>query len=69
MGQAVLNITPQRYEIHELSHAINNRMNAISLSMALLQKNDDPNVRVLATAMKSELHDLEDLIQELKRHA
>ena len=65
MVQARLEIAPQS-NIRELSHSINNRMNAISLAMAILQQNDNPDVRVIANAMKAELRDLERLINELK---
>ena len=65
MVQARLEVVPQN-NIRELSHSINNRMNAISLAMAILQQNDNPDVRVIANAMKSELRDLEQLINELK---
>lgn len=68
MGQAVLELAPQ-YDIREISHDINNRINAISLAMAILQQNDNPDVRVIATAMKSELRDLEAMINELKARA
>jgi hypothetical protein len=65
MVQARLELVPQQ-TIRDLSHSINNRMNAISLAMAILQQNDNPDVRVIANAMKSELRDLEHLINELK---
>jgi hypothetical protein len=67
MVQARLEVSSQ-YNIRELSHSINNRMNAISLAMAILQQNDSPDVRVIATAMKGELRDLEKLINELKHN-
>jgi signal transduction histidine kinase len=67
MVQARLEVSAQ-YNIRELAHSINNRMNAISLAMAILQQNDSPDVRVIATAMKGELRDLEQLINELKHN-
>ena len=67
MVQARLEVSAQ-YNIRELSHSINNRMNAISLAMAILQQNESPDVRVIATAMKGELRDLEQLINELKQN-
>jgi hypothetical protein len=68
MVQARLEITPQ-FNMRELSHSINNRLNVIALSMAVLQKNENADVRVIATAIKSELRDLENLINELKHRA
>lgn len=65
MVQARLEIV-QQHDIRELTHNINNRMNALSLGMAILQQDNNPDVRVIATAMKSELRDLERLINELK---
>ena len=67
MVQTRLEVSSQ-YNIRELAHSINNRMNAISLAMAILQQNDSPDVRVIATAMKGELRDLEKLINELKHN-
>ncbi|MDQ7025010.1 MAG: hypothetical protein Q9P01_19070 [Anaerolineae bacterium] len=65
MVQARLEIV-QSHDIRELTHSINNRLNALSLGMAILQQADSPDVRVVATVMKSELRDLECLINELK---
>jgi signal transduction histidine kinase len=58
--------TSQHLELRELSHNINNRLNTISLAMSLLENNTSSDVRHIATAMKSELRDLENLITELK---
>ena len=68
MVQARIEVALQQ-NVREISHSINNRMNAISLAMAILQQNDNPDVRVIANAMKSELRDLERLINELKHNA
>ena len=57
------------YEVRELTHNINNRINTLTLGMAVLEQSDSPDVRGIASALKTELRDLENLINQLKRQS
>ena len=62
MVQARLEVVPQQ-TIRDLSHSINNRMNAISLAMAILQQNilhhPNPEIRIIK-------HDIRNRLSALK---
>jgi len=51
----------------ELRHDINNRMSILALATGILAQHDNDDVRHLAHVMKSELRDLEYLLQQLKQ--
>lgn len=52
-----------------ISHAINNRLNTLALGMGYLEDKTSQEDRSVIRALKSELHDLQDLIEQLKRHS
>ena len=59
----------QHYEVREIAHSINNRINTLTLGMAVLEQSNSPDVRVIASALKTELRDLETLINQLKHQS
>ena len=61
MAVATLSETQRR-----ISHDINNRMNTLMLSVSLLETKKVNDMDFLVKAMKSELADLEILINEIK---
>lgn len=51
-----------------ISHAINNRLNTLSLGMSYLESNITSEDRTMVRSLKMELRDLQDLIEQLKHH-
>jgi signal transduction histidine kinase len=60
---AVGTISEHKYNI---SHAINNRLNALSLGMRVLESETTPEAKQLLNSLRLELKDLQYLIEELK---
>jgi hypothetical protein len=61
--QALLeNLTTTTPNHRELSHAINNRLNALVLGLSVLEQVDSVEVAAIACTLKQELRELEQLI-------
>ena len=60
---AVATISEHKYNI---SHAINNRLNTLSLGMRVLESETSPEAQHLLNSLRLELQDLQHLIEELK---
>ena len=51
-----------------ISHAINNRLHALSIGMSYLEGNVEDDERTMLRSLKMELRDLQELIEQLKHH-
>ncbi|MEM9955867.1 MAG: hypothetical protein AAFV93_21310 [Chloroflexota bacterium] len=51
-----------------ISHAINNRLNTLALGMSYLENQTSSEQQAMVRSMKMELRDLQELIEQLKRH-
>ena len=51
-----------------ISHAINNRLHALSIGMSYLETNVSADERTMLRSLKMELRDLQELIEQLKHH-
>lgn len=60
---AVATLSEQKYNI---SHAINNRLNALALGMRILENDTTPEAKHLLHNLRLELQDLQELIEALK---
>ena len=60
---ALATLSERKYNI---SHAINNRLNSLSLGMRVLEKDTAPEAQQLLNSLRLELRDLQHLIEELK---
>lgn len=60
---AMATMSEQKYNI---SHAINNRLNTLSLGMRVLESETSPESKGLLNSLRLELKDLQHLIEELK---
>lgn len=51
-----------------ITHAINNRLNTLSLGISFLENKSTPETKSILRSLKMELRDLEELIQQLRHH-
>lgn len=51
-----------------ISHAINNRLNTLSLGMSYLENQSSQETQTILRSLKMELRDLQELIEQLKHH-
>lgn len=62
---AALHVNESTNIIH---HAINNRLNTLTLGMSYLENKNCKESQTVLRSLKMELRDLQDLIEQLKRH-
>ncbi|MGB7341784.1 MAG: hypothetical protein WBC91_23000 [Phototrophicaceae bacterium] len=51
-----------------ISHAINNRLNTLTLGMSYLESSSSQEAKTIVRSLKMELRDLQELIEQLKHH-
>ncbi|MGJ3237373.1 MAG: hypothetical protein ACFE0Q_01575 [Anaerolineae bacterium] len=51
-----------------ITHAINNRLNTLTLGMSYLEHNTSTDAQTIVRSLKLELRDLQELIEQLKHH-
>ncbi len=51
-----------------IAHAINNRLNTLSLGMSYLENQSSTEAQTVLRSLKMELRDLQELIEQLKHY-
>lgn len=59
-------ILTEQSKFNALSHAINNRMNAIAIGMSILEQHEHEEVRSVIRVLQHDFDELQDLLEQYR---